>query len=430
MRTKISALLLIAFVLILSVAPAFALNSNGMPDWYPEDVSSFKDFHDPDAPRVVDNADIFTPEEEQQMAEYIAVIQETYGTDLVVFTDDSAYGLPHDRYAMDFHHFNGYGLGDDFNGTCLFICMEPGDRDWWTVWTGACSSFYTESAINQLDDNLEPYMVNGEYGKGVINYIVDVYYLYQVPAWYDDPSLIRNATTWDDRVFDVAELLTESQRTDLQNRIDDLKARYDTDFVILLETAQVGQSTYKTINEFAKLSGFDKKDTFIFSIVDSGFDGVSWNMERFGKYYNDDESRVQHLEKVQASMYADNYYQACVDFLDASDLFLSKGGRFPKNINFPGAAGGGIVAGGLAGLMRTGSMKRKMKTIRKATTANDSVVPGTFNLRRQNDLYINTTVTRVKRQTSSSGSGGRSSYHSSGSSSGGRSYGSGGGRKF
>ena len=129
-------------------------------------------------------------------------------------------------------------------------------------------------------------------------------------------------------------------------------------------------------------------------------------------------------------MNADNYYQASADFLNASDKFLSKGGKFPKEINFGGAGIGGIIAGVLAGAVRTGTMKSKMKTIRSATTANDAVVPGTFKLRRQNDVYINTTVTRVKRESSSSGGGGHSSYHSSSSGSSGRSHGSGGGRKF
>ena len=95
----------------------------GMPYWYPEDISSFEDFNDYDAPRVVDVADIFTDDEEERMLEGIKSIQDDFNIDLVVFTDVSSYGLERHIYAADFHQFNGYGFGDDFTGSVLFICI-------------------------------------------------------------------------------------------------------------------------------------------------------------------------------------------------------------------------------------------------------------------------------------------------------------------
>ena len=59
------------------------MSARQMPDWYPKDISQFKDFHDYNAPRVVDNADIFTADEEARMLEGIRHIQDDYNIDLV-----------------------------------------------------------------------------------------------------------------------------------------------------------------------------------------------------------------------------------------------------------------------------------------------------------------------------------------------------------
>ena len=145
-----------------------------MPDWYPEDVSGFVDFLDPDAPRVVDDADLFTDEQEAAFAETLAELREKFGSDFVLFTDMSTHGLSRAVYAADFYTFNGYGVGDDFNGMVLFICMEPGNRGWWTAATGDCRRLITEQNINQIDDRLEPYMLRGNYAEGVANYYEDM----------------------------------------------------------------------------------------------------------------------------------------------------------------------------------------------------------------------------------------------------------------
>ncbi|MBQ0066168.1 MAG: TPM domain-containing protein, partial [Firmicutes bacterium] len=49
-----------------------------LPDWYVKDPSTFKDFHnDKNTPRLIDNADIFTEEEEAQIAPRLKEILDT-----------------------------------------------------------------------------------------------------------------------------------------------------------------------------------------------------------------------------------------------------------------------------------------------------------------------------------------------------------------
>ncbi|MDO4845160.1 MAG: TPM domain-containing protein [Oscillospiraceae bacterium] len=142
-----------------------------MPYWYPADVESFEDFHTAaDTPRVVDNADIFTDEEEDALAAKLAELRDKHSADFVLFTDTSSHSLTRGIYSADFYVFNGYGVGDDYNGMILYICMEPGNRGWWEAGTGACERLFTEENVNALDDRLEPYMLDGEYAEGVMNF--------------------------------------------------------------------------------------------------------------------------------------------------------------------------------------------------------------------------------------------------------------------
>ena len=153
--------------------PAFV--KPDLPDWYPDDLSDFDFFSDPAASRVVDNAGIFTASEEAEMAKLIAKYSAAAGRDIVVYTDVSSYGLGEDVLAADFYDFNGYGIGPEREGVCLFINMDPYDRCWWCCCTGPeTMADYTEGVSDKLDDRLYGYMADGEYGEGVIKWIKDM----------------------------------------------------------------------------------------------------------------------------------------------------------------------------------------------------------------------------------------------------------------
>lgn len=151
-----------------------------LPDWYPDDVASFVDFHTAaSTPRVVDDADLFTDGQEAAMAVKIAAMREAYNMDFVVYTAPSAYGMEHYMLAADFYQFNGYGVGDDFSGGVLLICMDPMDRGWFTATCGRYRDLYTSQANERLNARLQPWLVRGAegeedaYGEGVLQYLDD-----------------------------------------------------------------------------------------------------------------------------------------------------------------------------------------------------------------------------------------------------------------
>lgn len=173
---------------ILICLPAFLLSlllcstcfAEEKPDWYPDDVTAFQDFHNTGAARVVDDANIFTDSEEYELTNKINEMIGTYNMDFVIYTTDSSYGLSHDILAADFYQFNGYGIGSDYDGSVWMICFEPGNRGWFTAARGSkCRSYYTEESINALDDLIEDDMRSGDYFSAAEEYVDIVGELYR-----------------------------------------------------------------------------------------------------------------------------------------------------------------------------------------------------------------------------------------------------------
>lgn len=415
-----------------------------MPSWYPDDIKTFVEFHDERASRVIDDAHIFSKEEIATMKEHIKRVQDDYGIDLLVFTDKSSHALAHDAYAAEFYDVNGYGFGDDFTGTVLFICMDENDRDWWTVMTGKCRQIYTPSVINMLDDNLEPFMLAGNYGEGVINYIDDVYELYKLPDWYPEnpeefvPFHAENKP----HVVDQAGLFSKEEQTELARRADEISAAYGTDCLILTTDKTIRGGTLDDyIKDFIKYNGYgegENNDTFVFCIKKN---------ERFASWYRlystvSKEKRSCYtqknfdhiLEHASFDMEIESFYSAATTVLDYAEKMYLKGWVLPK-INYLMPVIIGLILGFIIAKARTSINKSALSNIRKATSADDYYVDGSFHLgiSEDNFLMTNTTRRKIVHETSSSyssSSSGRSSYHSSYRSSTGRSHSSGGGRKF
>ncbi|MBQ7523754.1 MAG: TPM domain-containing protein [Oscillospiraceae bacterium] len=419
---------------------------NAMPDWYPANIDAFQRTHGENLPLVRDDADIFTPEQEAEMVEKIAAIRTSTGFDLVVFTDVSSHDLSRGVYAADYYFFNGYGMDEEYSGSVLFICMESGNRGWWTAATGKCQSIYTESVINWLDDQLEPYMIagrnsdnsGGEYGMGVLNYLDNVAELYVTPDWFpSDPQSFmpfhNDPST--PRVVDYAGLLTAEEEAALEAEIASLREKYDADFVILTDTMSIYRSgAAMHADEFYYYNGYGVGEDFkgvilcicqrspgarpFYSVRTQGFDGDQY------------ENEERMSDRLEDSIYHENpdVYKGAERFLHDAER-ICKSGRAPRNIHYKVPIIAALIAGLIAGLVTVLSLRAKMKTVAAAAAAQEYIVPGSFKRRELGDMLVNVVVTKTAKPKSSSSGGGGSSYSGSYSSSGGGSF-SGGGRSF
>ena len=415
------------------------------PYWYPKDVNSFVDFHDENASRVVDDAHIFSDSEIARMKERIKEIQDESGFDLVVFTDTSSYGLSHGVYAADFHQFNGYGFGDDFSGTVLLICMEEGNRGWWTAATGKCQEIYTEKVINKIDDNLEPYMVKGQYGKGVLSYLDDIYRLYKLPSWYprDTENFVPFRAESKAHCVDQIGLFTREEQAEIERQASEISAKYGTDFVVLTTDETIRYGTMASYaRDFIKYCGYgqgENGDACVLCLKVT--DGGSWasmvsSISGDGRKCYRKKYLTNVLGHIKRKLLKDKHYEATVKALSLADK-MYRTGRVWHEIHFIWPIWFCLLLGLIVASNAVSKVDDKMKAIKFRKEPSRYYVEDSFRLTSsKNTLVKEYSTTQIiekddtpsYRSSYSSGSH-RSSYSSSYRSSGGRSY-SGGGRRF
>ncbi|MGN0777693.1 MAG: TPM domain-containing protein [Aristaeellaceae bacterium] len=115
---------------------------------------------------VVDDADLFTAAEIQQMEEMITRIQDTYQMDVVVLTSrEPGYNDSQD-FADLYYERGGYGLGQDKAGLLYLIDMN--NRVPCISTSGVMIDYITDSRLEDLFDCSYDQLASGQYGQSAI----------------------------------------------------------------------------------------------------------------------------------------------------------------------------------------------------------------------------------------------------------------------
>lgn len=393
-------------------------------------------------PRVLDYADIFTPEQEEEMKERIAAITEAEKKDIVVLTVDSTDGYSHDIYNADFYDYCFYGFGKDHDGISLLISMDPSDRGFYTTGTGSVQPMHTEAVANALDDALYDYMRDGNYGEGVLDWInnVDVFFRKGIPFAPDWlPDLDEEKPRFHDadapRLIDDANVLSEKTAAEAKAALSAISEKYGIDAVLHITGTSCGMSKEIYTQKFYRYNGYglgDKYDGIMFVIFTSTGSVFTHTEGKGAELLNGDEL-YKITDAVENMAETKNYNAAANRAVKFTSRYLDSG-------RVPTTAGRWTIRGIVTLLigMFTGSVvstkaASTMKVVEKAADADRWTVPGSYRLLNSSDTYLNTTTTSVyippSDSSSSSGGGGGSSYHSSYSGSSGTSH-SGSGRSF
>ncbi len=443
----------------------------GTPDWFPEgDPDDLVRFHNDNAARVVDYAGIFTENEREELAKKLAEMKEKFGYDFVFLSEDYVYEDVNDYfydnlseyydtedynyyrqyYSGYFYDFNGYGVGDDFDGIILYVNLTDYKRGWFSCATGACKNFLTESTVNSIDDRLELYMRDGNYSAGIFDYFDNLENMLSAaldhtdfPSWYpeDTASFVRGHDDAAPRLIDDADLLTDKEEAQIESKISEMKENYGYDFVVLTENfinssydyycGILGEKyTTQYESDYYYYNGYGFGDNYSGAIlyINLTDDYLNTSISYFGDCENliSDENLDKMMTDLSSCIIdADEYYKGVNNFFENSEtVFLGKRLIIADDVEgalVVGATGGAIVAAIVMAVCLL-----KMRTVKKATNANRYVT--SFDLTRNRDIYLNTTTTRKKIESSSSSGGG--SHFSGGFSGGGGSSHSGGGRSF
>lgn len=122
---------------------------------------------------VVDNADLLTHTEENELSEKLQDISDELQFDVVVVTTNSTGSKTATEYADDYFDYNGYGRGSNNDGALFLVDM--GDRKWAISTSGYGIEAIVDSALNDMEEEIVPYLKSGDY-DGAFNEFADLTY--------------------------------------------------------------------------------------------------------------------------------------------------------------------------------------------------------------------------------------------------------------
>lgn len=207
-------------------------------------------------------------------------------------------------------------------------------------------------------------------------------------------------------IYDDAQLLSENQAAKLQDRLQELSDKYDTQIVVAtLRSVNGGDADIlaEAFYDGKDLGYGDSRDGILliimmdireFRIVSNGEAADALTLDRIDKI----------TEAITQELSDGEYYDAFREFADKCEYYLD------GHINgFPFDVGKSLVIalviGIVAGLIVANTLKAQLKTVHMQTRAHDYVKAGSMQLTYQKDLYLYRTVQQTRKQTSNSNSG-------------------------
>ena len=122
---------------------------------------------------VVDNADLLTQTEENELSKKLQDISDELQFDVVVVTTNSTGSKTATEYADDYFDYNGYGRGSNNDGALFLVDM--GDRKWAISTSGYGIEAIVDSALDDMEEEIVPYLKSGDY-DGAFNEFADLTY--------------------------------------------------------------------------------------------------------------------------------------------------------------------------------------------------------------------------------------------------------------
>lgn len=116
--------------------------------------------------RLVDDADLLTDGEEEDLKAKLDEISEKQKCDVIVVTVNSLDGKTAEAYADDY--YDNFGYGEDDSGILLLISME--DRDWHISTFGFGTTAVTDAGREYMSEKFRPALSDGEYAKAFTTY--------------------------------------------------------------------------------------------------------------------------------------------------------------------------------------------------------------------------------------------------------------------
>ena len=127
-------------------------------------------------PRVIDEADVLTANDEARLEQAIALIRQEHQFDVVLLTKTSIDGKVPRYYAADYYDYGGFGYGDTHDGIILLLVTGAGvgNRDYTIVNTGRGEKIFDDYAMEELEEAMLPSLRASDFAAGMASFVSGV----------------------------------------------------------------------------------------------------------------------------------------------------------------------------------------------------------------------------------------------------------------
>lgn len=225
------------------------------------------------------------------------------------------------------------------------------------------------------------------------------------------------------RLIDYAELLDDTEYTELESKLDRISEEYDCDVAVITEDSIDGEDEVAYADDFFDYNDYgmgEDKSGVLFLITMSE---RKWCISTHGAAIDIFTDRGQEYisGEIKPSLSAGDYYEAFDTFADLCEQFViqAESGE-PYDVDnmpedhvlgcldscFPGI---GLVIS----LIITGVMRGQMKSVRRKPDAADYMQKDSLHITRKNDLFLYHQISRSAKPKNEDSGGGSSTHTSS-----------------
>ena len=401
MKKRISALLfMLIFCISLSI-PAFAAETN----------------------YIIDETGTLTDDELAEANEYADYLADMVGIDFI-------YAYTYDEDIEAYAKQLSLGKRQDQ------VLMIENDDVWDVYLRGTPENIIDDEDMKALREAFDN---EGNYDEAISAYMYAAAQLIQPDSTLSSGAESTIILDTRERVVDMAELLSDSDKTALLSKLDEISERQKLDIVVLTVNTLDGKTPRDYADDFYDYNGYgfgENKDGILLLV---SMEDRDWWISTTGYGITAlTDAGIEYISKKFLSDLSDgDYAQAFTTYAELCDQFITQAktgepydiGNMPKEpFNVAWNILVAFVIGLVVAFVVTNIMKKQLKTVQLKSEANNYVKSNSMIVTENRDLFLYNQVSRrarPKETDNGSGSSGGSSTHTSSS---GSSHGGGGGK--
>lgn len=210
-----------------------------------------------------------------------------------------------------------------------------------------------------------------------------------------------------DRIVDNADILTDSEEKSLLSKADEISERQKCDIAIVTVNSIEGKTPTEYTDDFFDYNGYgigQNKDGILFLIA---MNEHEWAISTHGYGITafTDAGQKYMMKDVITNLSSGKYEEAFSVFLDYCDDYLTQAytgtpydsGNLPKEPVSSIWILGSLCIGAVIAFIILSTWKKQLKTVEMQNCADNYIVPNSFELSYENDVFLYDTIIKVEK---------------------------------